>query len=63
MKDRLHHGAFWNIAPRNRTQTFYTRFLKGPSAELKSQFTESRDAFHKLSDDTLRTRYTEILEG
>jgi hypothetical protein len=62
MKDYLGRSAFWNIAPRNRTQTAYTRFLKGPGAELKSQFTESVAAFKKLGENSLRTRYTEFLE-
>ncbi len=63
MKERLHQSSFWNIAPRNRTQTFYTRFLKGPGAELKSQLTESRESFNGLRENALKTRYSELLEG
>lgn len=48
---------------KNRTQTFYTRFLKGPSGELKSGFTESQEAFKKFGKDTLKTRYSEYLGG
>ena len=61
MKDRLGASAWVNRAPRNRTQTSYTRFLKGPSGELKSQFTENKRAFDALMKDALRTRYTEFL--
>ncbi len=62
MKDRLNKSQFWNSPVKNRTQTFYTRFLKGPSAELKSQFTASKEAFGKFSENALETRYTELLE-
>jgi len=62
MRDRLNRSAFWNVAPRNRTQTTYTRFLKGPGAELKSQFTESVAGLRKIGETALRTRYSEFLE-
>ncbi len=62
MKDRLSRSAFWNVAPRNRTQTFYMRFLKGPSAEIKSAFTESQKAFKEFGKNALKTRYSEFLE-
>lgn len=63
MKDYLGTSAWVNRAPRNRTQTIYARFLKGPGADLKSQFTESAAAFRKFGEDALRTRYTEYMEG
>lgn len=61
MKDYLKMARIWNVAPRNRTQTYYTRFLKGPSAEIKSQFTESQKAFKKFGEDAMKTRYSELL--
>lgn len=63
MRDRLNRSAFWNVAPRNRTQTAYTRFLKGPGAGLKSQFTESAAAFRRFGEEALKTSYTEYLGG
>ncbi len=62
MKDFLGQSAFWNMAPRNWTQTAYMRFLKGPSGEVKSQFTESQKAFEQFGKDSLKTRYTELWE-
>ena len=62
MKDRLGKARAWNIAPRNPTQTAYTRFLKGPSGPLKSQFTESKEMFSKFGEDALKTRYTRMME-
>jgi hypothetical protein len=63
MKDRLGTSAWVNRAPRNMTQTYYTRFLKGSSAELKSSFTEGRDRFNRMMEDALKTRYSELLGG
>jgi len=63
MKDLLGKSRAWNIAPRNKTQNFYTRFLRVPSGPLKSQFTASKEAFCKFGEDALKTRYTDILEG
>jgi len=63
MKDLLGKSRLWNTPVKNRTQTFYTRFLKGPSAELKSQFTASQEAFEKFGKDALKTKYSEYLEG
>ena len=57
MKDYLNRSAWWNRAPRNRTQTFYTRFLKGPDGALKSQFTDSQDAFKRFGENALKTHY------
>ena len=63
MKDILGKSAFWNVAPKNRTQTYYMRFLKGPGAELKSQFTDGVRAFKTFGEDALKTRYSENLGG
>jgi hypothetical protein len=55
--DRLGSSAWVNRAPRNRTQTIYARFLKGPSAELKSSFTDSKASFEAFGKNALKTRY------
>jgi hypothetical protein len=62
MKDRLKTNYLWNIAPRNRTQTFYTRFMRVPDGPLKSQFTASKEAFSKFCEDALKTRYSRMME-
>jgi hypothetical protein len=62
VKDRLGKARAWNIAPRNPTQTFYARFLKGPGGTLKSQFTASKEEFEKFGEDALKTRYTRMME-
>ena len=63
MRDLLHKSVWWNRAPKNPTQTTYTRFLKGPSAEIKSAFTENKDRLQKFGENALKTRYSEYLEG
>ncbi len=49
-----------NIAPRNRTQTSYTRFLKQPGGEIRTAFSESRSAFRKTMDDAMKSPYDEF---
>lgn len=61
MRDRLNQSSWWNRAPRNRTQTYYTRFLKGVTAPLGSRFTKSLDAFQRFGKDALTTRYSEYI--
>jgi hypothetical protein len=46
MKNWLERGL-WNIAPRNRTQTQYTRFLRTPHGELDTMFSKTKSAFEK----------------
>lgn len=62
MKDLLGKSSWWNSPAKNKTQTFYTRFLKGPSGEVKSSFTESKKAFEDFGKDCLKTRYSEMME-
>ena len=42
------YSRFINLPPRNPTQTHYTRFLKGPSGEVKTNFTEAIERFNKV---------------
>jgi hypothetical protein len=63
VRDLLGTSAWVNRAPKNRTQTIYTRFIKGPSGELKSGFTESQAAFKDFGKDALKTRYSEYWES
>jgi hypothetical protein len=61
MKNRL--NALWNIAPRNPTQTAYTRFLKTPEGRMRTAFTDAQDAFQAMGDNVLKTAYSDILDG
>jgi len=53
--------AFRNLAPKNPTQTMYTRFVKMPTGDLKTSFTEAFKS--TLDTDRLKTRYSSIMEG
>ena len=55
--------ALWNLAPRNETQTAYTRFLRGPESEIKSAFTNSQSQWQKEMTDRLKTDYDELWRG
>jgi len=63
MKDRLERHRFWNVPPRNPTQTRYVRFLKMPGGKLKTRFTNIQDSFNDALKNALKTRYSDILEG
>lgn len=56
-------NKLWNIAPRNPTQTAYSRFMRGPEGEIKTMFTESRLAWDKEMRDRLKTPYDELWRG
>jgi len=60
MKDRLGKSWFINLPPRNPTQTIYTRFLRGPEAEIKTMFSESKADWKNRSRNALRTIYTDL---
>ena len=60
MKDRLGKAWFINLPPRNPTQTIYTRFLRGPEAEIKTSYTWSKKNFDDLMDNALKTVWTDL---
>jgi len=62
MKDYLYLHKWWNLPPKNPTQTMYTRFMESPKSELKSAFTESVDDFNNFINKRTRTAYTSYLE-
>jgi len=62
MKDYLHTARFINAAPRNPTQTRYTRFLKGPVHPMESMFTRAGRDWQKRIKDATKTRYSEWLD-
>ena len=58
MKDRLGKARFWNLAPKNPTQTRYTRFLLGPRGKIKTSYTDSLERFEmfKRRNETIYER-------
>lgn len=60
MKNRL--NTLWNVAPRNPTQTAYTRFLRNPSEPLKTAFSIAQESFDKEMADRLKTSYSDLLD-
>jgi hypothetical protein len=60
MKDRLGVAWFINLPPRNPTQTIYTRFLRGPEAEIKTMFGAKKSEWRDRQKNALRTHYTDL---
>ena len=56
-------NKFWNIFPKNPTQTAYFRFLKKPDGEIKTGFSESKKRFGSYSKDGLKTEFDDLLRG
>jgi len=55
-------GQLWNIAPKNPTQTAYTRFLETPPFEIDTIYTRYMKDINTRLDKILDTRYTKYLE-
>lgn len=52
----------WNRAPKNPTQTRWTRFLQTAGGEVESDHTRMKQDFAGMTKDILKTEYTDILE-
>jgi hypothetical protein len=50
----------WNAPLRNPTQNYLRRFERAPWGEMKTAFSESRDAFSKVNRDLLKTHYDDM---
>ena len=64
MKDAIGQNTFWNLPPRNPTQTVFRRFAKVPHGAVRSAFSDSQEDFAKSNPLTVReidTPFSDIL--
>lgn len=53
-------NAMWNVAPRGKVQTAFSRFEKMPWGEMKSAFSESQKSWGQQMKDSLKTHYDDM---